>query len=91
MLVLIVKDSDDRLLAQDEWKLGDLKSIYAYGAHATAMTVIASGRELEWIRANISGIRMHRGDQIRWVGEDAIFIANALPKPEQLEGIWQCS
>jgi hypothetical protein len=91
MLVIVIKGKDDRLSDQVEWTLGMNKSMYAFGNHGTNLTLIGSGRELEWIRANITGIRMHRGDQVRWVGEDAIFIANALPKPEQLEGIWQCS
>lgn len=88
MIVLIVHDAENRLIAQDEWSLGNPKSSVVYGNQGTKVTIIANNRELEWIRANITGIRMHRSHHVRWIGEDAVFIANALPKPEDLEGRW---
>lgn len=73
----------------EEWKLGDTKSPNVRGLHPTALLhVVATNRELNWIRANVSGIRMHSGNQVRWIGEDAVFILNALPKPQELEGVW---
>jgi hypothetical protein len=73
----------------EEWKLGDKKSHLVYGLRVGSIIhLIATNRELNWIRANVSGVRMHPGHQVRWIGEDATFIANSLPKPEELEGQW---
>ena len=88
MLIIITKDKDDKDVDHEEWVLGQPKSSLVRGLHGTRLHVLANHRELNWIRANITGIRMHPGKQVRWIGEDAVFIANALPKPEELEGQW---
>ncbi|MET0980261.1 MAG: hypothetical protein ABWX90_03335 [Candidatus Saccharimonadales bacterium] len=89
MLIIITHDRNDKLIDQVEWLLGNPKSIHVQGLHGTKLHLIATNRELAWIRANITGIRMHGSNQVRWIGEDAVFIANALPKPEDLEnGVW---
>ncbi len=42
--------------------------------------VSAYGATLDWIRLNITGIRMNvsRG-RVTWIGEDAVFILNSIP------------
>lgn len=85
MIVLIrVNKEKQRLETQDEWRLGDATSVYAYGGVNEHTIIIASGRELDWIRDNITGIPMSKKNQIRWTGDIAAFIANSLPKPEEL-------
>ena len=86
MLILITYDKDGKQVDHEEWLLGDSKSMYVRGLHGSSLHVIATNRELNWIRANVSGSRQHSGNQVRWFGEDAVFIANSLPKPEELEG-----
>lgn len=46
---------------------------------STVSYVQADGDELEWIRENISGIRMNKNRVIKWTGEDARFIVESLP------------
>lgn len=87
-MINIITKVEGRIDVFEEWKLGDTKSPQVRGLHNSIIHLIATNRELNWIRANITGIRMHAGNQVRWIGEDAVFIANALPKPEQLEGVW---
>jgi hypothetical protein len=40
--------------------------------------IIASGKELKFIYANVQGIRSHTGDSVKWTGEDARFIIDFL-------------
>lgn len=88
MLIIITKDENHKQIDHEEWVLGQPKSSMVRGTHGERLHLIATNRELLWIRANITGIRLHPGHQVRWIGEDAIFIANALPKPEELQGQW---
>jgi hypothetical protein len=90
MIVVITYDKEGRQICEDHWNLGDSTYREPQGLNGTTLHVIATNRELEWIRANITGIRMNRSNHIRWIGEDATFIANSLPKREELEGKWQC-
>lgn len=88
-MINIITQRPEQVDQFEEWKLGDEKSNRVYGLSRGSMIhLIATNRELAWIRANITGIRMHPGNQVRWVGEDAVFIANVLPKPEELKGVW---
>ena len=43
------------------------------------MLAQADGGELEWIRANITGIHMNKNRVVQWSGEDARFIVESLP------------
>lgn len=88
MLIIITHDRDGNQVDHEEWTLGSPKAMMVRGRQGSSLHLIATNRELNWIRANVSGIRMHPGNQVRWLGEDAIFIANALPRPEELEGQW---
>lgn len=42
---------------------------------ADCLTIQADGDELKAIRHQFANIRMHNSDIVRWVGEDAVFIA----------------
>lgn len=88
MINIITYDKNSIQADFEEWQLGEPKSVHVRGLHGTYLHLIATNKELDWIRAHITGIRMHPGNQVRWIGEDAVFIANALPKPEDVEVRW---
>jgi hypothetical protein len=89
MLIIIVYDKDHKQVSYiDDWKLGSPLLQRVVGLHGSYLHVIANGPELDWILENIQGIRKApKGDRnMRWIGDDAVFIANHLPKPEDLKG-----
>lgn len=89
MLIIIVYDKDHKQIDYfDDWKLGMYPSQRVAGLHGSYLHVIAGGAELDWILENIQGIRKApKGSRhnMRWIGDDAVFIANHLPHPEDLK------
>lgn len=70
--------------AHVEWEPGSANvSAKIFGLHGTQVQVSAHGPALEWIQKHISGIRMSHDVKkvVNWVGEDAVFIMNNLPRP----------
>lgn len=83
MLVCTVH-KDFLILSTVEWEPGRFSvPPMIFGLKDAAVQVTATGTSLEWIRINIVGIRMPRDrqEQVIWVGEDAVFIMNNLPRP----------
>lgn len=70
--------------AQFEWEPGSANvSSMIFGLNGTLVQVSAFGPALEWIKEHIQGIRMSVNvkNKVNWVGEDAAFIMNNLPRP----------
>jgi hypothetical protein len=91
MLIIIVYDKDHKQVDYvDDWKLGMHPFNRVVGLQGSSLHVIANGAERDWILQNIEGIRKAPKSErhnTRWIGEDATFIVNHLPHPDDLPGI----
>ena len=91
MIVIIAYDKDHNQVDYiDGWELGSPPFRHVLGLRGSSLHVIANGPELKWILENIQGIRKapnaNSRHNMRWTGEDAVFIANHLPHPDDLKG-----
>lgn len=71
-------DTKNRGRKSFDWHVGDKIPASIQHGEDTCRLLQADGHELEWIKANISGIPMSKNPVVSWTGDFAQFIIMSL-------------